>query len=401
MTFPQPPLGVGGGTITAQNIRINLDMITHTASDDVEILLGGVSVATIGAFSGQQWFTFSTTGNTSNTVIVRCLGSIHPTTPTLVADIYELEREVYYTQPDPTLDADTQIEAAQFGFGLELFADVVGYEVPAADTSYSVAAGNAIHEAADVFRHLLQEQLGLTTPIDETQWAVAETRLAALDAPQWLAPMMGEQFADFVGALEWQSRAQLVRCEESSGTTHRLLCAAVPSAGSYDFGSAVATVTEWADIGETTLNDEHLFTRWRVAHNPDLSEDPSSIEAYAAMIECTPDASDIPGITTGEMAAAESRYGRRDHPFALVQANDAATPSHVHDLIGYYAHEHSRALVIADIRGVPWTESYALELGDVISAEFPWWGAAKKLRLLQVARNWADRTCDLVGVEVP
>ena len=402
VTFPTPPAGVGGGTVVAQVVNVWLQKQADSGTNEIRVEVGGVLIGTVDPSFSLELYSFATATQLGNTITVECEGSGDAD---LDVDVAEITRDVTFLQPDPTLDTAADIEDVQYGHGLELFADVTGHTVPAADSSYQTGAGGNIATPADVFRHLIQEKLGLSSAIDETQWALAETRLAALDNPQWVAPMMGETFAEFVGALEYESRAQLVRVEESGGTKFRLLCAQVDptlGVGNYNFGASVATLTHWEDVAESSLDADHVFTRWTAAINPSLAEDPRAIDAYEDVLEVNPSVSDVPGISTADMAAAEASYGRRDHPLIALQVNDAADRNHSEDLLGYYVHEHKRgSLVIAELRGVPWTESYALELGDVISAQLPWWASARHLRILQLSRDWEKRSYDVIAVEVP
>ena len=67
----------------------------------------------------------------------------------------------------------------------------------------------------------------------------------------------------------------------------------------------------------------------------------------------------------------------------------------------YYVSESKRipAATVA-LFGVPWVQGYALELGDVIDLQLPWWFASRSVRLLGYSKQWDTGPIDLIGIEV-
>lgn len=114
VTFSAP-----SGTITRQVIKVN----GWSVSQDIDISCGG-SIGVIPAGNSQSTYEFVTT-NTSNSVTVSIASS-----PAASGRVYEISRDVTYTEAAPTIATNTAIEAANLGYDLEFFADLNGLLVP-------------------------------------------------------------------------------------------------------------------------------------------------------------------------------------------------------------------------------------------------------------------------------
>jgi hypothetical protein len=206
------------------------------------------------------------------------------------------------------------------------------------------------------------------------------------------APALEQVFA----RLGWEGRTQIVQAEATAGTVYKLLCAFNPVAGSYNWGSPLSTIENYQEAHEEGDNLDTVFTRWRFGYDRNRAEfDPE--QAFEAVLQCDPALSDIGGITTAEMAAAEAAFGRNDHAGVfLMTISDENTAE---DVAGYYVFESTRSKVIAHLDGVPWVEAYPFEIGDIRDAQLPWWSTSKKLRITRYRKDWDTELIDLSAVE--
>ncbi len=306
---------------------------------------------------------------------------------------------------------DTQVDAlyqelltsgGNISFGLRLFADVKGYEVPAADTNYDAAAGALIEKLPDIIRHYIVERAGgAHADCDSTSWAATLTDLGANKHNFVEAELGGRRsttLEQVFALLGWEGRTQILQVEQTAGTVYKLLAANNPSAGTYDWDASLSTLENYQDATEQGDSLDNVFTRWRFAFDRNRSALVIE-EAFEAVLQCDPNASDIAGITTTEMSNAEKAFGRRDHAGVfLLTISDENTAE---DVAGYYVVESTRAKVIAHIVGVPWVEAYPIEIGDIRDALLPWWPASKDLRITRYVKNWDTELIDVSGVEVP
>ena len=119
VTFDAPP-----GTITRQVIKVNGWSLTQ----DISVSCGG-TIGTIPAGNSQATYQWVTT-NTSNSVTVSINSS-----PAASGRVYEIWRDVTYTESAPTIATNTAIEAQSLGYDLEFFALTNGITIPQAPTA--------------------------------------------------------------------------------------------------------------------------------------------------------------------------------------------------------------------------------------------------------------------------
>ena len=97
-------------------------------------------------------------------------------------------------------------------------------------------------------------------------------------------------------------------------------------------------------------------------------------------------------------ATAEAAFGRRDAPpvvfLTIAEANTAA------EIAGYYEQEMAAPAVVLIVTGVPWTEAYKLELGDVVGITPPWRASEVTARVVEMDRDASTRMHRLRLVEV-
>jgi hypothetical protein len=296
------------------------------------------------------------------------------------------------------ITTDTISQGQSQGYGLEFYADVRGAKVPAGDTSYTVGASALIESSADIVRHMLQVGCGLSAIIDETQWAIAESRLT-LNKHAFIRQELGDNLEDVVSALGFESRSQLIQAEEASGTKYRMLCATNPSIGVYSFNAATRTLTEWESASEDGRSLSNITTRWSAMYALDRSRVQSGEEPFDEVLNVSVDESDVPGITTANMTTAEATFGPRPRPLVLLPTiADQTTAERV---LGYHVVEGKRVASIISLTGVPWVEAYDLEIGDIVDVGLDWWAVAtKRFRIIQYTKRSSDELADITLVEV-
>jgi hypothetical protein len=245
---------------------------------------------------------------------------------------------------------------------------------------------------------MLQVGCGLSAIIDETQWAIAESRLT-LNKHAFIRQELGDNLEDVVSALGFESRSQLIQAEEASGTKYRMLCATNPSIGVYSFNAATRTLTEWESASEDGRSLSNITTRWSAMYALDRSRVQSGEEPFDEVLNVSVDESDVPGITTANMTTAEATFGPRPRPLVLLPTiADQTTAERV---LGYHVVEGKRVASIISLTGVPWVEAYDLEIGDIVDVGLDWWTVAtKRFRIIQYAKRSSDELADITLVEV-
>ncbi len=396
--FPTPD-----GTIISQNVKINYGSSFGASNSDMEVRKDNGSGTQIilqeGAISGLAQYESGAITDTPdfNTVYVRLFNGSS-------SSLYlgYLKRENIIISGDPP-DVDTQpevaetdgtevkISAASVGYGLRFYADVDGMMAPSAD--YLCGDGNLITEMPDVLRHLLEE-LAEPNQICETDWNDAGDASHLNDNAHAVdLRNLGGSFPEIAQTLAWESRANLMREERNAQSEWRMLVAE----SDYDWPASVRTVTEWQAFIEEGRDLTTIQTRFRGLYQwrPEYGIGP---EAFYGVVRIDVDQNDVSVPSTGDLTTAEAAFGRRENEVVLFRSiNQEATAE---EILGYYAHERIRVVRLFRIVGVPWSEGFDLERGDIISATPPWESSPRKMRLTDYVKDPTTELCDLIGVEV-
>lgn len=310
-----------------------------------------------------------------------------------------------------TLDADWGFEfeiegsvsaslaGAVVGFGLELYADLEGPEVPTGEGGggsgkYLAASAAVIEHPADVFRHLVAARAGAV--VDESSVVAAQSNLPAASVLAFDLRTLGLDLPGVLAALGHSARANVLAADAAGGTVWRLLAAEAD----HTFPAAGGTLDAFVAVAEESRPLGEIATRFlgHYALDPALGRgELVSDAAFGAVLRADPSASDLPTVTTGELAAAEDRWGRLDAaPEFFAAISDADTAE---DVLGYLAAERSRPAALFHVRGVPPWLAASLLPGDVRSLPVPWVGTVK-VRILRRRRQLAVEGVDVVCVEV-
>jgi hypothetical protein len=308
--------------------------------------------------------------------------------------INEISRELLVYEPD-TSSATVRIQGASIGYGLQLFADVDGFEVPSgASPAYKAGvAGTLIKKPCDILRYLIEEVGGES--IETTSYDACNTNLGAVELACDLRTM-GLTLEEVLARVAFESRTTLVPEETLTGRQWKMLSAL----STYAFPAASGSVTEWdrggfAEVGRA-LRDE-LATRFLFFYAPDWTRGAGE-EAYTAVVVANEDGSDLAVPDTAAFVAAVADYGNIEAPPIAFRALRALASAE--EIAGYYAHELIRGGALFAISGVPWFESYALEVGDIINVQPPWAAAAVKARIIQYTKDPGTEQVELRLVEV-
>ena len=216
-----------------------------------------------------------------------------------------------------------------------------------------------------------------------------------------------EMGATPLGALSrvlFEARSQLVRAESATATTYRWLIAEKTGDGTYEYSTNGDPLTLWREAVSNTRDVNNVYTSWKVFYDQDRalkasSQALSGEELFRSVLHADAGSSDMAGITTAEIDTVEEATGSRPHQgLALigVTGDDLAD-----DVAGFYVSESLRFdAERAQMGSVPWSQGYALEVGDVRMVQLSHWPAAKKLRLLGVVKDYASGLVDVQGIEV-
>ena len=269
-------------------------------------------------------------------------------------------------------DGDSEVQISGDGrgssepFSLRVYADVVGAMATGAD--YSVAAGQPLVGMPDILRHFIAEfcEEGQEA-VDSETFTTALTLLAgnvhACDARSF-----GTTFEQVASRLAWESRANIQRGEEADATTWRLFCADT----GYVWDTPTVTIDQYVELEERSRDPESVRTRFRALYSWDGSVGPITMaEAYRSALRADKASNALTSPTVLELDDAEAIFGRRDQdPFSFGSIRDTNTALNV---LGYYVHEAIRDSRVWGLQGVPWTQAYKLEPGDLVAlAGLPW-----------------------------
>lgn len=289
----------------------------------------------------------------------------------------------------------TEIQGAEVGFGLEFFADLRGYKVPAGDTNFSVAAGTLIEHPVDVIRHRLAILGGAGHgAIDATSFSATLTNLGSAKFACDLREL-GDTPEEIDGRLAFECRSNLVPMEGASGQLWKLFSAL----GTNAWPGSARSLEDFGEVVEEGRGGDTFATRFRALYALDPSLSGRIEERFTQVVVADADTNDLTDPSVGEFEAAEERYGRRDHAgFGFLAIQHEATAKNV---LSYLASEMIRANGhIYTLADVPWDQAYDLELGDIVSFEPAWKAFAVKARLIGFEMDFERGPIGLRLVEV-
>lgn len=252
------------------------------------------------------------------------------------------------------------------------------------------AMGEVIESPTDVVRHFIAEVCGEGhSVIDTATEAAAATDLGSNVIAGSLTPI-GSTFAQMLEMLAFNSRMNIIRSEEVSGTKWKMLTANA----NYTFDAAAGAITQWAPgtMVVQSKSEDRVITRGIGFWGWDASKG-TDIEAFPGVVACGVNQNDITALVpTADLTDAEEMFGikpAREFFFYLVQDEDTAK-----DLVGYYMHEFLRNARTVTIPASKSWETHNIEPGDIRTVQPAHAASAMKVRIIQRS----DR--DLIAVEV-
>jgi hypothetical protein len=263
---------------------------------------------------------------------------------------------------------------------------------PTGASSYSVALGEMLENPADVARHFIAEFCGLgQAAVDDTTFTARETDLAAIKIAGDLR-RFGPGFRGVLDGIAFESRANFTERETSTGRVYLMHSAS----SAYEFGNAVRALSVDAECIEVSRSLAGIGTRWRAVYqfNAFLG---NGEQAFGASIRADKDVSDPGTPTTTELAAAETKFGRRNTPPLFLTLHQLETSAE--DVLGYYASEGIRDPRIFE-RTSSLEDVYDLEPGDTVTFVPPLESTAILTRVTGIELA-TDGRASLLLVEVP
>lgn len=235
-----------------------------------------------------------------------------------------------------------------------------------------------------------------TRTVDTDSYDECSTNLGS-DVWAFDATTLGFTWEEVLARMAFEARATLVPEETSTATEWKMLTAL----STYAFGAASGSVTEWEPGGFVEADQDVRYThasRFTFPYAPDWSRGDGE-EAFTQLVVANEDTNDLTTPNTAAFAAAADAFGSIDaEPMAFKCIQVEATAE---EIAGYYAHERIRVPVaLYAIKGIPWWEAYALEVGDIISVTPPWASSATKCRVIEYVKEPATEQVELRLVEV-
>ncbi len=248
--------------------------------------------------------------------------------------------------------------------------------------------GDLLESGADLLRYFIGEIAGLGAA-NVLGCATVDTNLGA-DVFAGDIASAGDDFGSVVARLAFETRTNVFRREESTGTQFELMSASA----AYAFSSSVRTLSQLRDISEGRKPSLAVGTRWRWFYQILLAAAANrrSEDSFLAIVQANPTESDV---TTSAVALAnvEKLIGPRpqDTIYLLFSRDDVTAI----DVAGYYVAEGIRTAARHWTASGSYAECYDLEPGDVITLPLRWSVSSAKAR---VVGTTIQPTEDLVGL---
>jgi hypothetical protein len=232
--------------------------------------------------------------------------------------------------------------------------------------------------------------------VDGASYEACNTNLGS-DAWAFDARTLGLNWEDVLSRMAFEARATLVPEERSYGTAWKMLTAL----STYAYPDASVSVTEWDPGGFVEAAQDVTYahaSRFSFRYAPDWSRGDGE-EAFTQIVVANEDTNDLTTPSTADFQAAADKLGSIDaepEAFRCIQVEATAE-----EIAGYYCHERIRVPVrLFAISGVPWWESFKLEVGDIVNVTEPWGSSAIKCRILEYVKDPSTEQIELRMVEV-
>jgi hypothetical protein len=256
----------------------------------------------------------------------------------------------------------------------------------AAASPYVDDPGEVIQRGPDLIRFLLAELCDPPQTLDE---ALADTVAGQLGADVFggdLRTLGDADFASTLTALAASTRSHVVPLDRVAGPTWGIYAAD----GDGTFAAPATTLTRWESLSREIGDQARPPSEWSLLYRWHASKAlgrASAIEAYQGLERHV------------DAAAAARRGATPGEPVGMRGIYDAATAAEVRAALG--------PLVTSPLRtfraqGVPHTESFRIELCDIVSLTLPadLGGGTIAARVVGLRRDFQTRTSDLVLAEV-
>lgn len=267
------------------------------------------------------------------------------------------------------------------GFGLELYANVDGYKVPAADTTYSVSAGTTIERDHDIARHILQVTAGQASGTLDSTWNTQGAIETTSSEHAFDLRDLGEKLSEVLANLANESRANIFL-----------------DAGTWRFIRRPKTAPRYVSSGIAFSNTNVL-----VAFDPSVKGLELIKNTLAAMYGFDPSMDGVgedqyAGRLSAVDATSVTAHGTRmEVPYIFRTILLAAVAQATLDEL---LQEMKGRRWLSGIES-PYYDTFKLQLADVIDVTFPFLGAAVGARVIGIDRDLVTQRATLQVIEVP
>lgn len=211
----------------------------------------------------------------------------------------------------------------------------------------------------------------------------------------------GRSLPAILGRLGYESGAQILPVETSSGPAFKWSYAERTAAGVFSWTVNGNPITEWQESIEHTRDLLTILSRYRFFTMPNrslLSVTGSPEELYRSVIQCDPKVSDLSAFVSGDFEDIEEATGN-------VEANSQfllSTYDALSDYVAEYIVAESIRYPAAEVKliGVPWSQAYDRVVGDVCMVQLEDWSSARKMRIIGLEKHFTGGTISVACVEV-
>jgi len=251
-------------------------------------------------------------------------------------------------------------------------------------SGYSAGASDAVETPADVIRHWIEVVGGESVNVASLATVATNLSTNSLcgDARGW-----GTDWISVLDHIAYISRCNIFPSEQSTGLEWKAVCA------ESDYGWPVKdkTITLFepeniSDVGRDQGNELAAGRTFLYSYSPHAQG--AAINGFQRVIRIGSDQNDASTkVAAGIISAATAAFGDIEaDPQQLLGICDLTTAQ---EISSYYYTELARLASIYLIDQLEWSDSYSLEIGDVIEFTLPWASTVTiKARIIEYEKNF-------------
>lgn len=312
--------------------------------------------------------------------------------------------------------------------GIKLFSAVGGQDYTGLSDYGTKYSGKG--QPINALRYYLSERCGLpATAIDDASFNAAYTDefegINTGGSPSnvdvdlvYMEHEFSEGFKGYMATYCFEMMSQIIIQHRQTLDTFFWHVAHDPSTSqidglTFEYPTPTKTITQWDNAKENFKSGKEVFTHWKFGWSTRLAGMLNgnvirSRAAFAEALVAAPVDDFNPAVNdtfVTDTTTARNRYGSSLAPdqFFLGRKSTGTDEDRViaRKMARFYIRESLRMPVsMVTLIGVPWVESYDIEIFDTFYLTLPWWSAQKAVRVLGFSRDFKTQVMSITAVEV-